>query len=59
MRVCESLHELIQIPLTDTLNVKNGLNYAIFLEALIRIAYYKLDDSRFISQDNGYKIILD
>ncbi len=41
MRLCECLHEIIHLPISDTLNVKNGLNYAQFLESIIRIAYYK------------------
>lgn len=43
LRICEALHELIHVPLTDTLNIKNGLNYALFLESIIRIGYHKLD----------------
>jgi hypothetical protein len=30
--------------LNDTLNIKNGLNYAQFLEALLRIAFNKADE---------------
>ena len=59
MRICESLHEIIHLPLQDTLNVKNGLNYAVFLEALIRIAYYKLEESEYAAHEGGYKNILD
>ena len=29
----------VSIPLEETLNIKNGLNYAQFLEAILRIAY--------------------
>ena len=47
MRICECLHELIHIPISDTLNVKNGLNYSLFLESIIRIAYSKLDESEY------------
>ena len=43
-RIFESLHELIRSPLKETLNVKNGLNYSMFLEAIIRIAYHKLEE---------------
>lgn len=46
-RLCESLHEVIKLPITDTLNIANGLNYSQFLEALLRIAYAKLDESEF------------
>lgn len=45
MGLCECLHEIINLPISDTLNIKNGLNYATFLEAIIRIAYYRLDES--------------
>lgn len=59
MRVCECLHELIHLPLSDTLNVKNGLNYSSFLEAIIRIAYYKLEESEYAGQDNGYRNVFE
>lgn len=60
MRLCECLHEIIHLPLSDTLNIKNGLNYALFLEAIIRIAYYKMDESeQYASNDFGYKNVLD
>ena len=35
----------ITMPVDDTLNIKNGLNYAQFLEALLRIGYLKADAS--------------
>lgn len=44
LRLCEALHELIHVPLTDTLNIKNGINYAMFLECIIRIAYHRLEE---------------
>jgi hypothetical protein len=28
MRVTESLQQLITVPIADTLNIKNGMNYA-------------------------------
>lgn len=59
MRLSESLHEIVHLPLSDTLNVKNGLNYALFLEAIIRVAYYKLEDSDQANNEGGYKNILD
>ena len=31
----------VNIPVEDTLNIKNGLNYAQFLEALLMIAHMK------------------
>lgn len=33
------------MPVEDTLNIKNGLNYAQFLEALLRIAFIKTAES--------------
>jgi hypothetical protein len=33
--------EGLTMPVEDTLNIKNGLNYAQFLEALLRIAFLK------------------
>jgi hypothetical protein len=33
--------EGLQLPVEDTLNLKNGLNYAQFLEAILRIAFLK------------------
>lgn len=59
MRICECLHELIHLPLTDTLNIKNGLNYSQFLESIIRIAYYKLEESEYSSSEDGYKNVLE
>lgn len=35
----------ITMPVDDTLNIKNGLNYAQFLEALLRIGYLKAEAS--------------
>ena len=57
--MCEDMHELINVPLSDTLNIKNGLNYAMFLESIIRIAYYKLGESGDVDQISGYKNILE
>ena len=61
MRLCECLHEIIHLPISDTLNVKNGLNYALFLEAIIRIAYYKLEENEYAAANDGgsYKNVLD
>jgi hypothetical protein len=61
LRICESLHELIRLPLQDTLNVKNGLNYSMFLESIIRIAYHKLEEDGSGHHDNesGYKNVLE
>lgn len=39
----ETLMEVdgINMPVEDTLNIKNGLNYSMFLEALLRIGYMR------------------
>jgi len=50
----ECLGKVIRLPLQDTLNLKNGLNYAQFLEAILRIAYFKLDESEVAGQENGF-----
>jgi hypothetical protein len=44
LRVMESMHSIIRTPLQDTMEVRNGINYAGFLEGIIRTAYYRLDD---------------
>jgi len=33
------------LPVEDTLNIKNGMNYAQFLEAILRIAYIKSEEN--------------
>jgi NADH:ubiquinone oxidoreductase subunit D len=33
------------LPVEDTLNIKNGMNYAQFLEAILRIAYIKAEEN--------------
>ena len=35
----------VTMPIDDTLNIKNGFNYAQFLEALLRIGYLKAEAS--------------
>lgn len=59
MRLTECLHEIIHPPIQDTLNVKNGLNYAHFLESIIRIAYYRVDENGLANHPDGYKNVLD
>lgn len=34
------------MPVEDTLNLKNGLNYAQFLEAILRIAFIKAAENQ-------------
>lgn len=57
----ECMHEIdgVQIPFADTLNINNGLNYAQFLEAILRIAYYKKENSDQATNAEGYKNTLE
>jgi len=57
----DCMHEIdgVTIPFTDTLNIFNGLNYAQFLEAILRIGYYKKDNSDQAGQPNGFKKTLE
>ncbi len=43
IRIYEKISEIegLTTPVEDTLNIKNGINYAQFLEALLRIAFIK------------------
>lgn len=45
MSLFQALHEIegVNMPVDDTLNIKNGFNYAQFLEAILRIAYLKAE----------------
>lgn len=38
--------EGVTMPVEDTLNLKNGLNYAQFLEAILRIAFIKAAETQ-------------
>jgi hypothetical protein len=59
--VTECMHEIdgVQIPFADTLNILNGLNYAQFLEAILRIAYYKKEHSDQAGSPEGFKTTLE
>ena len=59
LRIFESLHELIRLPLQDTLSIKNGLNYAMFLETIVRTAYHKLEENGETEVDGAYKNALE
>jgi hypothetical protein len=43
LKVMDSMHNIINLPITDTLEIRNGINYSGFLEGIIRTAYYRLD----------------
>lgn len=49
----------VNTPFSDTLNVMNGLNYAQFLEAILRIAYWKKNNSDQKGSVDGFKITLE
>ena len=57
----ECMHEIdgVNTPFADTLNIQNGLNYAQFLEAILRIAYYKKEHSDQAGNPEGFKITLE
>ena len=57
----ECMHEIdgVQIPFADSLNIWNGLNYAQFLEAILRIAYYKKEHSDQAGSPDGFKNTLE
>lgn len=52
----ESMHQIdgVTIPLNDTLNIANGLNYAQFLEAILRIAYWMKDKGPEKDNEDGF-----
>jgi len=59
IRIFESLHELVRLPMQDTLNLKNGLNYAMFLEAIVRTAYHKMEVRMETEVEGAYKNVLE
>jgi hypothetical protein len=58
-KVCECLTDVLKLPLSDTLNIKNGLSYSQVLESIFRIAYMKLEESDYQGSENGLKIMLE
>lgn len=59
LRIFESLHELIRLPLQDSLSIKNGINYAQFLETIVRTAYHKMEENGETEVDGAYKNVLE
>lgn len=49
----------VKTPFADTLNIDNALNYAQFLEAILRIAYYKKNESDQAGNVDGFKNTLE
>ena len=71
MRLAQSTSQVIQffdnlkviegitMPIDDTLNIKNGLNYAQFLEALLRIGYIKTEQNEDNKTSGAFKNTLE
>ena len=55
--MCNSVLDKIIPPIDDTLNIKNGINFAQFLESILRIAYYKMQNNDELAK-GGYKNVL-
>jgi hypothetical protein len=57
----EAMREIdgINLPFSDSLNIMNGLNYAQFLEAILRIAYWKKENSDQDTNPDGFKNTLE
>lgn len=55
-QITDCMHQVdaVRIPFQDTMNVMNGLNYAQFLESILRIAYSKLDNSAEKGAEDGF-----
>ena len=49
----------VVMPVDDTLSIKNGLNYAQFLEAILRIGYLKAEANGGEAQTGAFKTALD
>lgn len=49
----------VMLPFENTLHQMNGLNYAQFLEAILRIAYWKKDNSDQAKNHDGFKNTLE
>ena len=56
LAISECMHQIdgVHIPFQDTLNIYNGLNYAQFLEAILRIAYRLKDDGPERNNEDGF-----
>lgn len=44
-KLIQKFEDKIRIPIDDTLNIKNGINFAQFLEAILQTAYFKVSDA--------------
>ena len=56
LAAAECMHQIdgVHIPFSDTLNISNGLNYAQFLEAILRIAYWLKDNGPEKNNEDGF-----
>ena len=54
----QQLNTLIIQPFEDTLNIKNGLNFAQFLEAILRINKIKSESTDQPENEEGYRLML-
>ena len=55
---CDELKNIIIPPPDNVLNIKNGLNFAQFLEAILRIVYYKAKNSDHVDNEETYRLLL-
>lgn len=46
------------MPFDDTLNIKNGINFAQFLECILQIAYFKVTDEERTQVKGAYSDML-
>ena len=58
-KVFDALSDLLKFPLQDTLNIRNGLSYSQVIEAILRVAFMRLEDSEYVNQDNGFRMTLE
>ena len=54
----QRLEDTIKMPIDDTLNEHNGINFAQFLEVILRTAYYKVEEEGRAQDENAYEEIL-
>jgi hypothetical protein len=50
----QKFEDKIRMPVDDTLNIKNGLNFAQFLECILQSAYFKLNEAGRTQEDDAY-----
>lgn len=50
----QRFEDKIRMPVDDTLNIKNGLNFAQFLECILQSAYFKLNEAGRTQEEDAY-----